>query len=92
LNDGDIYINKHVPDMSSVQTTNEGAGSGFGANHIDLASLEFKPELHNFKGPSPVYVDRFILTSNFEEKCLIKMITRQTRVPEIGDKFSSRHG
>ena len=32
------------------------------------------------------------MTSNFEEKCIIKMMTRQTRVPEIGDKFSSRHG
>lgn len=38
------------------------------------------------------YVDRVIMTSNFEEKCLIKVMTRQTRRPEIGDKFSSRHG
>lgn len=37
-------------------------------------------------------MDRVILTSNFEEKFLLKMMTRQTRIPELGDKFSSRHG
>ena len=59
---------------------------------IDRDSLSYKPEEQSFKGPNPVYVDRMILTSNNEEQCILKMITRQTRVPEIGDKFSSRHG
>jgi DNA-directed RNA polymerase III subunit RPC2 len=39
-----------------------------------------------------ISVDRIILTSNLEEHCVIKMMSRQTRIPEIGDKFSSRHG
>ena len=85
LKDGDIYINKHVPDSSSI-------AQGQVLNQTDLENLEFKPEAQVYKGPNPSYVDRVILTSNFEEKCLVKMITRQTRVPEIGDKFSSRHG
>ena len=59
---------------------------------IDVESLSYKPEEQSFKGSSPAFVDRVILTSNFEEQCVLKMITRQTRVPEIGDKFSSRHG
>lgn len=33
-----------------------------------------------------------IIASSPEEPCMIKMIQRQTRVPEVGDKFSSRHG
>lgn len=37
-------------------------------------------------------MDRVIITSTPEEPYLIKMIQRQTRVPEVGDKFSSRHG
>lgn len=53
---------------------------------------DFKPEEQSFKSNHDVKVDRIILTSNREEKCIIKMMARQTRIPEIGDKFSSRHG
>ena len=37
-------------------------------------------------------VDKVILTTNPEESYLIKILLRQTRRPELGDKFSSRHG
>ncbi|CAF5179939.1 unnamed protein product, partial [Rotaria magnacalcarata] len=33
-----------------------------------------------------------MLTSNHEDMFIVKLLTRQTRRPEIGDKFSSRHG
>ena len=33
-----------------------------------------------------------MLTSNTDDAYLIKLLMRQTRRPEIGDKFSSRHG
>jgi hypothetical protein len=33
-----------------------------------------------------------MFTSNAEEANIIKIQLRQTRRPEIGDKFSSRHG
>jgi DNA-directed RNA polymerase III subunit RPC2 len=85
LQDGDVYMHKHTPDMASCP-------QGQVLNKADLESLEFKPESQSFKNPLPAYVDRVILTANFEEKCLMKMITRQTRIPELGDKFSSRHG
>lgn len=84
LSDGDAYIYKCVPDAASMQQLEQ--------PQVDLGKLSFKPETQTFKGPNPVYVDRMIMTSNPEEKCVIKMMTRQTRVPEIGDKFSSRHG
>jgi len=40
----------------------------------------------------PAYVEKVMLTSNPEEPNIIKIQLRQTRRPEIGDKFSSRHG
>jgi len=38
------------------------------------------------------YVDKVILTSNENDSHIIKLSLRQTRRPEVGDKFSSRHG
>lgn len=35
---------------------------------------------------------KVMLTSNTDDAYLIKLLMRQTRRPEIGDKFSSRHG
>lgn len=40
---------------------------------------------------NPAFIDRVLITKS-EDQTLIKICLRQTRVPEIGDKFSSRHG
>lgn len=39
----------------------------------------------------PAYVDKAMITKS-EDEVIIKVVTRESRVPEIGDKFSSRHG
>ncbi|KAF4747507.1 DNA-directed RNA polymerase III subunit RPC2 [Perkinsus olseni] len=46
----------------------------------------------SYKNPVPSYVDRVIATENEDQAKIFKCITRQTRRPELGDKFSSRHG
>lgn len=33
-----------------------------------------------------------LLTSNDDCSCVVKVLVRHTRRPELGDKFSSRHG
>ncbi|KAL7344526.1 DNA-directed RNA polymerase III subunit RPB2 [Encephalitozoon intestinalis] len=39
----------------------------------------------------PAYIDKVLITKS-QDQILIKTMLRQTRPPEIGDKFSSRHG
>ncbi|TXT08812.1 hypothetical protein VHUM_02940 [Vanrija humicola] len=51
----------------------------------------FKPSPVVHKLPEPTNIDKVMVTDN-EEGQLIKILTRQTRRPELGDKFSSRHG
>ena len=46
---------------------------------------------HGGKGP-PVIVDKVLLSTNAEDHFFVKVTLRSTRRPEIGDKFSSRHG
>ena len=46
----------------------------------------------SYKGLEPILIEKVMISSNADEAFLIKMLLRQTRRPEIGDKFSSRHG
>ncbi|KAF2168064.1 hypothetical protein M409DRAFT_21511 [Zasmidium cellare ATCC 36951] len=45
-----------------------------------------------YKLPDPCFADKVMITANESNTTIIKIQTRQTRRPEIGDKFSSRHG
>lgn len=38
------------------------------------------------------YVDKVLITTTDNEYFLIKAMVRDMRLPELGDKFSSRHG
>ena len=81
LENGHIYANKQSPVHTQLNTS-EDMGS----------RKECKPTPCVYKVPEHSYVDRVLITSNQEDSYLIKMIFRQTRRPEIGDKYSSRHG
>lgn len=76
-----VLINKWVPAASSTVVQ---AGQP--------AQPEHKEVPVSYKGLEPVYVEKVLITSNTEESFLMKLLLRQTRRPEIGDKFSSRHG
>lgn len=77
-----VMVNKSVPTttISPVNPTNVPPQS------------EYREVPVVFKGPVPAYVEKVMISSNAEDAFLIKLLLRQTRRPEIGDKFSSRHG
>jgi len=59
-----------------------------------LPDSAYKDAPLSYKGPEgePTYVDKVLLTSNDNDGFIIKVLMRSTRRPELGDKFSSRHG
>lgn len=77
-----VMVNKSMPSatISPVNPTNV------------PAQPEYREVPVVFKGPVPAYVEKVMISSNAEDAFLIKLLLRQTRRPEIGDKFSSRHG
>eukprot|EP00181_Compsopogon_caeruleus_P003853 CAMPEP_0184677528 /NCGR_PEP_ID=MMETSP0312-20130426/104_1 /TAXON_ID=31354 /ORGANISM="Compsopogon coeruleus, Strain SAG 36.94" /LENGTH=1159 /DNA_ID=CAMNT_0027125439 /DNA_START=2248 /DNA_END=5727 /DNA_ORIENTATION=+ len=79
---GSIFINKESPNDTSV--IQEGPPGS--------KTVEYRPTPMTFKGPVEAIVDRVLITSNETDHFLIKAIIRETRTPEVGDKFSSRHG
>lgn len=76
-----MYINKQTPVETSARIGNDAAAAG----------IEFKNTPMTFKYPAPAVIDSALFTTNHEDQTLIKVLIRQTRRPELGDKFSSRH-
>ncbi len=78
---GEVYILKQVP----LNTAATGLGSDYGSN-------EFRDMPMAYKLPDHSYIDKVMVSVTEAGHKLIKVQTRQTRRPEVGDKFSSRHG
>ncbi|EGW34142.1 DNA-directed RNA polymerase [Spathaspora passalidarum NRRL Y-27907] len=84
IENGQIYANKFVP-------TNAGESALGGASEpTNVESHRETPAY--YKGPEPSYVDQVMMSVSDNDQALIKVLLRQTRRPELGDKFSSRHG
>ncbi|KAA8590256.1 hypothetical protein FQN60_014190 [Etheostoma spectabile] len=77
-----VLVNKSMPTVT--QTPLEGS------------TLPGQPQYRDvpisYKGSTDSYIEKVMISSNAEDAFLIKILLRQTRRPEIGDKFSSRHG
>ncbi|EPB70200.1 DNA-directed RNA polymerase, beta subunit [Ancylostoma ceylanicum] len=78
-------INKHMPVVSQETSSPTTQVPG-------VRSIEYKDVSVTYKNSLPSYAERVLLTYNDEEAHLVKILLRQTRRPELGDKFSSRHG
>eukprot|EP01029_Cantina_marsupialis_P009851 TRINITY_DN22719_c0_g1_i1.p1 TRINITY_DN22719_c0_g1~~TRINITY_DN22719_c0_g1_i1.p1 ORF type:complete len:1123 (+),score=348.94 TRINITY_DN22719_c0_g1_i1:80-3448(+) len=66
--------------------------SPIGDDVLNPGATGFKPTAVRFKGTIPARVDKVMITTNNRQEMLLKVVTRQLRRPELGDKFSSRHG
>ena len=87
VNNRMVMVNKSMPTVTRDQLADPaggGAGSGL--------QPEFRETPITYKGPIPSYIETVMLTSTADESFLVKILLRQTRRPELGDKFSSRHG
>lgn len=78
---GDVYINKQAP-------TNANDNSFTG----QAATVPYKNTPMTYKSPVAGQIDKVMITDTENDQTLIKVLIRQTRRPELGDKFSSRHG
>ncbi|GAB2295727.1 DNA-directed RNA polymerase III subunit 2 [Dionaea muscipula] len=58
-----------------------------------LSDSQYKPTPLKHSGPlETAVVERVIFCSDINNNMTIKFMIRETRRPEVGDKFSSRHG
>ncbi|KAL5799487.1 hypothetical protein ACOSQ4_032371 [Xanthoceras sorbifolium] len=80
----DIYVNKESP-LETAGPTKPPA---------ELRDCKYRSTRQRYKGPEgeTCVVDRVALCSDKRNFLVIKFIIRHTRRPEVGDKFSSRHG
>ncbi|KZS95369.1 beta and beta-prime subunits of DNA dependent RNA-polymerase [Sistotremastrum niveocremeum HHB9708] len=76
---GDVYINKQTPTNAADNSPTGQGAAPYRNTHM------------SYKSPIPGYIDKMMITGT-EDALLIKALIRQTRRPELGDKFSSRHG
>lgn len=85
VKDRQILVNRYSPTTNPLHI-NDAKGATV------IGSTNYRENAVTYRGIEPIVVERVILTSNQEESFLIKMNLRQHRRPEVGDKFSSRHG
>lgn len=83
LRNGDLLVNKHSP----LNTQHD-------VDPFNMTIADFRRTPQVYKGPphENTYVDKVLITGNRQIGDFIKIRVRSTRRPELGDKFSSRHG
>ncbi|KAK0615813.1 hypothetical protein B0T17DRAFT_539277 [Bombardia bombarda] len=81
IHSGETMVKKETP----IDQNSTGIGTDRGPDDFRDASI-------NYRIPDPAYIDKVMISNTERDHAIIKVQTRQTRRPELGDKFSSRHG
>ncbi|XP_955436.1 DNA-directed RNA polymerase iii, putative [Theileria annulata] len=87
---GQVLISTKAPPTDF--TTNGSMNGKNGESNQSSGTNEDKYIVNKYDLNTGGYIDRLILTENFNGNTMYKIMVRQSRPPEIGDKFSSRHG
>ena len=82
VSNGEVFIMKQTPVNPQA---NNAIGTDWGVGDYKDAPLTYRL-------PDPSYIDKVMVSCMESDHRIIKVQTRQTRYPEVGDKFSSRHG
>ncbi|KAG5947770.1 DNA-directed RNA polymerase III subunit [Claviceps monticola] len=83
------YRVKHGEVMVKKETPLDLSTTGIG---LDRGPSEYRDSPVSYRIPDPAYIDKVMISRTEKDMTVIKVQTRQTRRPELGDKFSSRHG
>lgn len=86
IESGAILVNKSSP------VSVNGGDATDPLSPVTPATVQYKPVPLTYRGPTVSTVDKVLITSNEQDNFIVKVLLRQVRRPEIGDKFSSRHG
>merc|ERR1719334_2983401 len=78
-----VMVNKSMPTVTRDPLGEQPGG---------VPVTEYRETPVPYKAPMASYIENVMLTSTPDADFLIKILLRQTRRPELGDKFSSRHG
>eukprot|EP00392_Amoebophrya_sp_AT5.2_P009183 g9211.t1 len=96
VRDNDVILNKHVPDPKLISNLGEqplfSNGAANALNAVNSELLREHPLCHKMPVESKDIVDRVLITHNDQHLRIYKIMYRDTRRPELGDKFASRHG
>ncbi|XP_071700957.1 DNA-directed RNA polymerase III subunit 2 [Rutidosis leptorrhynchoides] len=78
----DVYLQKECPIDPNAAT------------NAHPSQIQYRTTKQTYKGPEgeTAVVDRVALCSDRKNNLSVKFMIRHTRRPEVGDKFSSRHG
>ncbi|KAH7321048.1 DNA-directed RNA polymerase III 130 kDa polypeptide [Stachybotrys elegans] len=81
VHSGQAMVKKETP----IDQTSTGIG-------LDRGPSEYRDSSISYRIPDPAYIDKVMVSQTEKDNVVVKVQTRQTRRPELGDKFSSRHG
>lgn len=81
IHSGEAMVKKETP----LDMTTTGIG-------LDRGPSEYRDTAVSYRIADPAYIDKVMISQTEKDTTVIKVQTRQTRRPELGDKFSSRHG